>query len=47
VLRRRESTGRTIAIPAISQRVLYYQVKYRNASNTVLAADPLAAAVVP
>src|ERR1039457_515620 len=43
-LRRRESTGRTIAIPAISQRVLYYQVKYRNASNTVLAADPLAAA---
>src|ERR1039457_1954370 len=32
-LRRRESTGRTIAIPAISQRALYYQVKYRNASK--------------
>ena len=41
------ASGCTIAIPAISQRVLYYQVKYRAANNTVLAADPLAAVVVP
>jgi len=41
------AAGCTIAIPAISQRVLYYQVKYRAANNSVLAADPLAAVVVP
>ncbi len=41
------ATGCTITIPAISQRVLYYQVKYRNANNTVLSADPPRAEVVP
>lgn len=41
------ASGCTIAIPAISQRMLYYQVKYRAADNTVLSADPLAAVVVP
>jgi len=41
------ATGCTITIPAISQRILYYRVKYRNASNTVLAASPLTAVVVP
>jgi len=41
------ASGCTIAIPAISQRILYYQVKYRSANNTVLSADPPAAVVVP
>jgi len=41
------ATGCTIAIPAISQRVLYYQVKYRAANNTVLAASLVGAVVVP
>ena len=41
------ASGCTITIPAISQRVLYYQVKYRAANNTVLASDPLTAVVVP
>jgi len=41
------ATGCTIFIPAISQRILYYQVKYRSANNTVLAAGPPAAVVVP
>jgi hypothetical protein len=31
------SNGCTIAIPAISQRVLYYQVLYRDTSNNVVA----------
>ena len=37
----------TIAIPAISQRVLYYQVKYRDKSNNTLATSPYQAAAVP
>ena len=41
------ASGCTITIPAISQRILYYQVKYRAANNTVLAADPPNAIVVP
>jgi hypothetical protein len=41
------ASGCTIAIPAISQRVLYYQVKYRAANNTVLSSDPPIAVVVP
>ena len=41
------TSGCTIAIPAISQRILYYQVQYRAANNAVLAADPPAAVVVP
>ena len=41
------ASGCTITIPAISQRILYYQIKYRNASNTVLSTDPPAAVVVP
>jgi hypothetical protein len=36
-----------IAIPAISQRILYYQVKYRAANNTVLVTDPVTSVVVP
>jgi len=31
------ASGCTIAIPAVSQRALYYQVLYRNAANAVLA----------
>ena len=41
------ASGCTIAIPAISQRILYYQVKYRAANNTVLAAGPPIAVAVP
>ncbi|MGA3039332.1 MAG: hypothetical protein ABSF54_00930 [Bryobacteraceae bacterium] len=41
------ATGCTITVPAISQRVLYYQVKYRDASNKVLETDPPSALVVP
>ena len=41
------TSGCTIAIPAISQRILYYQVEYRAANNTVLATDPPSAVAVP
>jgi hypothetical protein len=41
------ASGCTITIPAISQRILYYQVQYRNASNTVIAADPVSSVIVP
>lgn len=41
------STSCTIAVPAISQRVLYYQVEYRDKSNRTLAASPSQAAAVP
>ena len=41
------SSGCTIMIPAISQRVLYYQVVYRAANNSVLAQGDLTAVVVP
>jgi hypothetical protein len=41
------ASGCTIAIPAISQRILYYQVTYRAANNSVLSADPITSVVVP
>jgi hypothetical protein len=41
------ASGCTITIPAISQRVLYYQVMYRAANNTALAAGPPTAVAVP
>jgi hypothetical protein len=41
------SSACTIAIPAISQRVLYYQVKYRDKSNHTLATGPYQAAAMP
>jgi hypothetical protein len=41
------SSGCTIAIPAISQRILYYQVNYRDKSNAVLSSSPQQAAAVP
>lgn len=37
----------TIAIPAASQRILYYQVKYRDASNHVAAQTPLQVVATP
>ena len=40
-------SGCTVAIPAISQRVLYYQVLYRDGSNNVLAQGPINVTVVP
>jgi hypothetical protein len=39
--------GCTITIPAISQRILYYQILYRDAGNAVLYSVPQIAAVVP
>jgi len=41
------SSSCTIAVPAISQRVLYYQVKYRDKSNKTLAASATQATAVP
>jgi hypothetical protein len=41
------SSGCTVMIPAISQRVLYYKVEYRNASNNVLSATPNQVLLVP
>ena len=39
--------GCTVTIPAISQKVLYYQVKYRNSSNAVIYTGPTTLVVVP
>ena len=41
------ASGCTIAIPAISQRMLYYQVKYRDASNKTLATGQMEVIVTP
>jgi len=41
------ATGCTITIPAISQRILYYQIQYRAANNMALSAGPLTAVLVP
>jgi hypothetical protein len=41
------ASGCAIVVPAISQRVLYYQVVYRDANNVVLATSEMMAAVVP
>ena len=37
----------SVAIPAISQRVLYYQVKYRDASNRTVASGQIETVAVP
>jgi hypothetical protein len=36
-----------IVIPAISQRVLYYRLKYRDAANAEIATGPTQVQVVP
>ena len=41
------TSGCTIAIPGLPQHVVYYRVKYRDASNRVLAQTPLQVAAVP
>lgn len=41
------ASGCAIVIPAISQRILYYQVVYRSAGNAVLATSQMMSAVVP
>jgi hypothetical protein len=41
------ATGCTVAIPAISQRMLYYQVKYRDASNRTVATGQIETIAVP
>lgn len=40
------ASGCTIVIPAISQRVLFYRVQYRNTSNAVISSGPVVAMVV-
>jgi hypothetical protein len=39
--------GCTVAVPALSQRILYYQVKYRDASNRTLATGQVEVVAVP
>jgi hypothetical protein len=41
------SNGCSVAIPAISQRMLYYQVKYRDASNRTVATGQIETVAVP
>jgi hypothetical protein len=41
------ATGCSVAIPAISQRILYYQVKYRDASNNTVATSQIQTVAVP
>jgi len=39
--------GCTLAVPAISQRMLYYQVKYRDSSNRTVATGQIEVVAVP
>jgi hypothetical protein len=41
------TSGCSIAIPAISQRVLYYRVRYRDASNRTVATSQIETIAVP
>jgi hypothetical protein len=41
------ATGCTVAVPALSQRVLYYQVKYRDAANKTLAVGQVEMTAIP
>jgi len=41
------ANGCTVSIPAISQRMLYYQVKYRDASNQTLVTSQIETVAVP
>ncbi len=41
------ATGCAVELPALSQRVLYYRVKYRDAGKNVMATGVMQAAVVP
>jgi hypothetical protein len=41
------ASGCSVAIPALSQRVVYYQVLYRDASNNVVAQTRLQMAATP
>ena len=41
------ANGCSIAIPAISQRMLYYQVRYRDASNKTVATGQIETIAVP
>jgi hypothetical protein len=41
------SNGCTIALPAIAQRMLYYQVKYRNSANATVATGQIEVIAVP
>jgi hypothetical protein len=41
------ASGCTVAIPAISQRILYYQVKYRNAANATVATSQIQTVAIP
>jgi hypothetical protein len=41
------ANGCSVAIPAISQRILYYQIKYRNAANNTVATSQIQMVAVP
>jgi hypothetical protein len=41
------ASGCTVAIPALSQRMLYYRVKYRDASNRTVATGQIETIAVP
>ena len=41
------ANGCSVAIPAISQRIVYYQVKYRDGSNNTIATSQIQTVAVP
>jgi hypothetical protein len=41
------STGCTVTLPALSQHMIYYQIKYRNVSNQTVATGQLEVIAVP
>jgi hypothetical protein len=41
------ASGCTVAVPAIPQRMLYYQVKYRNSQNQTIATGQIEVVAVP
>jgi hypothetical protein len=41
------ASGCSITIPAISQRILFYHVKYRSANNTVMETSPITSLTIP
>ena len=41
------SSGCTVTIPALSQRIMWYRVKYRDAGNSMIAVGPAKVTAAP